>query len=47
MIKLLCDKCKKEMIIQSVLGTVPLNYPLKNYCSDECVQKSKEEPAPS
>lgn len=42
MIKLKCNNCGKEMMVQGVVGTIPLQIPMNNYCSDKCLNEAHE-----
>jgi hypothetical protein len=35
------------MIIQTIVGSVPLQVPMNNYCSEECVDKYTEKNKPT
>jgi hypothetical protein len=42
MIKLNCKQCNKEMLVQGVMGSVPLQIPFHNYCSEQCLAEAHE-----
>lgn len=43
MMQFYCSKCNKEMMVHTVVGSVPPQVPLKCYCSEECLSKAHEE----
>jgi hypothetical protein len=47
MIKLPCKNCNKEMLVQGVFGSQPLNIPLHNYCSEKCLSEAIEKNKPT
>lgn len=42
MITLKCVNCDKDMLVQGVFGSVPINIPMHNYCSEKCVNEAIE-----
>lgn len=37
-----CANCDKDIYTEQLVGTVPPNYPLVTFCSDQCLDEMHE-----
>lgn len=46
MMRFECAECRKEIIVQSVVGHIPPQVPMNNYCSESCLETAHEKNKP-